>query len=96
MNNPTPENIAEEFRKVIAEWLGEDTRRTIDLVNKIPSNAGTCATHNFCDANAAMLEAFENFGIDPLPEDEAKREEMADLWNRAWDIAKAKGFSGKI
>ena len=93
METPTAENIAEAFRKVIAGWLGADTRKTIDNVNRLSINDGTCATQEFCDANIAMLEAFEVFDLDPLPEDDAEREAMTDLWNRAWNIAKEQGFS---
>ena len=92
MKSPTAEHIAEAFRKIISEWLDEKTVKAIDSENKSNSD-GTCATHNFCDANMAMMEAFEGFGIDPLPEDDAEREAMTDLWNRAWNIAKEQGFS---
>lgn len=46
-----------------------------------------CASHDWCDANMAMAEAFENLGLDPLPDDEAERERMTTLWNEAWTAA---------
>lgn len=46
-----------------------------------------CASHDWCDANMAMFEAFENLDLDPLPDDDAERERMTDLWNAAWASA---------
>jgi hypothetical protein len=48
-----------------------------------------CHTHDFCDANVLMLEAWaEMFGGEPDP----ASDEDAELINDAWFIAKAAEF----
>jgi hypothetical protein len=52
----------------------------------------SCATHDFCDANMLMDEAFtEAFGR------EIDLQSDADLsvWNAAWGMARASGFRGE-
>jgi hypothetical protein len=64
---------------------------------------GACASHDFCDANMWMQDAFiEVMGRDvwwPSDVEEGKctdaQQQQADftLWGDAWGIAKASGFS---
>lgn len=88
----TPDQLADQFRKVIFEWLGSDVCQQIDLANK--SNPPiVCASHDYCDSNMAMDEALQAFGIDTEPTENGMPEEIAALWNDAWNLAKEKGFS---
>ena len=63
---------------------------------------GSCASHDFCDANIVMADAFEQHAGRPvwLPCDaeegtctEAECDADLALWNDAWGIAKASGFA---
>jgi hypothetical protein len=60
---------------------------------------GCCATQDHHDANMIMAAAFERvfgrepFGYDETPEGEASNALDTDLWNAAWDLAKASDFS---
>jgi hypothetical protein len=47
--------------------------------------AGICASHDFCDANMPMAEAFE--GLMGREIDTQSDADVA-LWNEAWSIAK--------
>lgn len=56
--------------------------------------AGICASHDFCDANVYMQAAFETVMQRDLIVEDANGdihhdERDGDLWNAAWDIAKA-------
>jgi len=59
--------------------------------NSSPEYADACASHDFCDANMAMNEVFENLGQE-TPENEKVNPEPFKLWGRVWDLAKARKF----
>lgn len=48
-----------------------------------------CATHDFCDANMLMLEAWEKFCLKPMRPHVAAD---AALWGQAWNIALSRPF----
>jgi hypothetical protein len=67
--------------------------------NRIRRSQGddsSCATHDYCDANMAMLEAQKRLGQDEswleLDPDDEKRVPVTDLFNDAWGFAKSKDF----
>ena len=88
--------LAEAFRDGIREFLTPDELREVDAANR-ERNDETCATHDFCDANEVMLEAFEvAFGREMrLGEDVEGSDVDLDLANAAWMLAKRNGFSGE-
>lgn len=82
-------DLAVGFSNVLKEWLTSEQMAEVVKRNDLPAYANACATHDFCDANMAMAEAFEKvlgrefeFGSD---EDDA-------LFNGAWHIAKTNKF----
>lgn len=89
------EPLAREFAKVLTTYLGADTMRDVarnERDNHIP---GCCHSHDHCDANMAMDEAFTKvIGRGPLGEDdEMEMSEMdCNLWNEAWDLARKNLF----
>lgn len=87
--------VAVEFQRTMAEWLGEDTLVEIDTDNARRGNVGTCASHDYCDPNVAMYDAFVTvYGRTP---DFAIAEWNPDIaiMNESWTIAKANGFAPK-
>jgi len=82
--------IGEKFTEMIIEdlsdlILGEIRRK--NLAYQLEGNGECCATHDFCDANVVMSDAFESvmgYEVDPQDEQQAK------LWGEAWDYAKIK------
>jgi hypothetical protein len=57
--------------------------------NAAEANNGVCHTHDFMDANMPMSDAFVALtGHEVDGNDDAD----VDLWNAAWDIAKAAKF----
>ena len=83
------DRLAREFARVLSEWLTSGELIAVNARNRTypPS---CCASHDFCDANMAMLEAWlVACGREPDPENQSD----ADLWGAAWDIAKAAQFN---
>ena len=78
---PTASQVAEVFAAYIRSYLTEDELATVNELNAEERGSGVCHTHDFCDANDAMLGAFVNFGLN------AEDESLHQLWCDAWDIA---------
>jgi hypothetical protein len=97
----TQERIADAFAAVLRDWLTADQWSEMQSRN-VGYSEGVCASHDFCDANMAMAEAFETVtgrepagGYDTLadgspvdPAEEARAEADCVLWSAAWAIAK--------
>lgn len=83
---PTADELARSFCAVLTEWLEADTIAEIVRRNAESANENVCHSHDFCDANQAMLDAMERHGME-------WDSEHIDLVNAAWDIAKSKGFA---
>lgn len=88
-----PARLAAEFSRLLREAL---TAKQMALVVKrnLTNWPTVCASHDFCDANMVMGDAFERLmGRElSLPLTTRKGQRDAELWNKAWDIAKAGGF----
>lgn len=84
--------LALVFRFIVKRDLAEHIP-AIDRVNayrEMKGDNATCATHDHCDANLLMLEAWEKFCLQPMrPHVQAN----ADLWNQAWRIARSRPFA---
>jgi hypothetical protein len=85
---PTPEKLAKEFAYVLKVWLSIDQQARVLILNKAEQNPSICHSHDFCDANQAMIDALKNIGI----ESDCQSDEQMALINEAWDIAKRNGF----
>ncbi len=61
----------------------------VNRLNREEYGPNVCASHDFCDANMPMAEAFESlFGREP----DLISDTDFNIWAEAWDLAKAKGF----
>lgn len=94
------EKLAKEFSKILNEWLSKDEITEINKRNATEEYKGNCATHDFCDPNQAMLDAFENvmgrelvFFNGDVPESEKQNEYDMALWSKAWTLAHNNKFS---
>ena len=84
------DELANEFIKTIQRWLGPQDCELVDERNRAEEDDRICHTHDFCDANMAMDEAYENlWRLSPNLRDEA----VQDEWSDAWMLAKARGFA---
>ncbi len=60
--------------------------------NALPAYRGCCASHDFCDANMPMMDAFEGATGRPLLGEDGMADGDCDLLNAGWDMAKANAF----
>lgn len=100
---PTKAGLAREFVRTILRWLTPDEVAELRLRNATPEYAGSnaCATHDFCDANMALDEAYRTTTGRELIDDmqtadgDTAEEQDAAWWdyiNGAWDLAKSADF----
>lgn len=84
-------SIAAEFVERLKAQLSDADYQEMQRRNATPAYAGNiCASHDFCDANMPMAEAFAAImGRDFLPEEGEPSETDCALWGAAWTIAKA-------
>jgi hypothetical protein len=88
--------LPQEFSRILQEWFMPALLKQAVARNETAEYKRVCATRDFCDANLAMEEAFENLdlkGISDFETDSPERVATMDLWNKAWDYAKATSFS---
>lgn len=85
-STPTPEQLSAEFCRILNEWLNQSEIEEIIRRNALPEYANCCASHDYCDANQAMVDALEEFGLEFHPD------ECIELVNAAWDLAKERQF----
>jgi hypothetical protein len=98
--------IANEFSRILQSWLTEDEMSllrsdTARLLVGHPDHARICHSHDYCDANEAMCQAFKNVverecwwpsDVDEGNCDEADVDNDFALWDKAWGIAKQAEF----
>jgi hypothetical protein len=97
MAYPTKEQVAKEFSKVLRSWLTPEQMTEVIALNREEKSPGICHSHDFCDANMAMLEAIchelgltEDQFMDQLMKEmnsNAPCGEFNALWNEAWEVA---------
>lgn len=90
--------LAHGFARALAEDIG--TEKVAEAVerNETPKykDSGSCASHDFCDANMTMLRAWEElFGSEPAFISDSEETESLDLMNRAWTFARTNHFFTK-
>lgn len=83
-----PESLAIAFAEKLASWLTPEQFAEIRRRNASPEYKGTgaCASHDFCDANEAMLQALEGLANDGTDSPRDGELDIA-LFNEAWRIA---------
>ena len=88
----TPAQLAGAFTSVLRSWLTDAELTAIDAANHAPdADPSVCASHDYCDANVAMVDAMERLGLTWSATDESQ----AALVDAAWSQAKQIGFAVK-
>lgn len=84
--------VAAAFSRVLRAWLTPEQMASVIAKNEAGSDR-TCASHDYCDANMAMHEAFMSaLGREPDPAVSAD----VSLWNAAWSTAKRARFETEV
>jgi hypothetical protein len=87
------ERIAELFSEKLRAVATDEEWAEMRAANRAEECAQVCHSHDFCDANVTMDEAFEEVtGRSALSFESDSDEEAGAfaLWNEAWEIAKRK------
>lgn len=87
---PLHERIACVFTYLLEKEIGDDNMTNVVRLNRLMEDKTSCASHDFCDANMVMLQAFQEVDT-PAPNELTdgfeEHEEACELWNAAWDFA---------
>jgi hypothetical protein len=82
-------NVAGEFSHILKDWIGTVFIAEVNRRNRRSDYEGCCASHDFCDANMAMLKAFEDITGQEYDSDDGYQ---TSLMNEAWDLAKVSDY----
>ena len=85
---PTTEAVAARFCAILRSWLSPQQLQEINEENRL--NPGFCATHDYCDPNQAMIDAWE---IESGREWSSEDGECYEITEAAWPKARESGFS---
>jgi hypothetical protein len=77
--------IGDEFARILRSWATDEQFEKMKQDNAAETSPSICHSHDFCDANQAMIDAMNQFGL-PCPTD---KEPIHELINTIWDYAKA-------
>lgn len=90
MTTPSTSALARAFARRVREELSPHLLEIVRR-NRTPEYKGCCATHDFCDANMLMLDAWSEItGEDP---DAWDGDEDMGVVNAAWDLARESEFT---
>jgi len=90
---PTAEQLADAFCEILNEWLTPDEIRQVNEHNAAEMDKHVCHSHDFCDANEALLQAMAKFGLDFTG---ASDQPQMVLLNDTWNLAKSRSFKPTI
>jgi hypothetical protein len=82
------DDIAREFSNVLLLWLGILQMRKVNELNE-DEESSCCHSHDFCDANMAMDDAFTKITGREL---NLQSESDKETWSVSWEIAKTNKF----
>lgn len=78
------ESLATKFSELLRAELGAAKMKEVVKRNRKSHAKGSCASHDFCDANMVMYAA--GIALGAWTED-IDTEEYSKLWCDAWDIS---------
>jgi hypothetical protein len=81
--------LSKEFSQILKTELSAEEMTEVVRINSLPAYSDACASHDFCDANMVMNEAFEKV---MQREFDFDSDCDTDLFNGAWSLAKTNNF----
>lgn len=91
---PSPHALARAFASELRDEI-QDAIFTVVALNDDEAEPNICHSHDFCDANQVMIDAWAKVAGVECSCDSNNEAETA-LWNEAWDIAKKAKFSRPV
>lgn len=107
LNSPSEiTELAKAFSKNLLKEIGAEKLKTVIEDNKKETSDDVCHSHDMCDANMVMLDAFNDVGIDlendyvefpgeGLVDTKSDSAILINIWNKAWGEAKKNDFYTK-
>lgn len=87
---PSQKELAAAFLIEMRKALPKKTLKEIDKRNKGEQNQLLCHSHDFCDPNQVMIDAWESLSSTAFS---LRNTKHLVVVNRAWDLTKSEGFS---
>src|SRR5271169_326214 len=81
---PAAEQLGDKFVWILRTWLKPWEMREVAKRNRAETSEDVCHSHDFCDANMLMDEAWTRFGLDSI---DGENEFECKLWGAAWNHA---------
>lgn len=88
--------LALAFATALNSTLDASQMRDVVRKNLTPKYESACASHDYCDANVVMAQAFETVFARPFLGESGATQADTDCWNKAWDLAKGAQFSAEL
>lgn len=90
---PFVDALAAEFRAVMREYAAKlgFTLETVDALNAAESDPQICHSHDFCDANQALLDALERLELDY--DSAIDDDHLCPITDYTWTQVKREGFA---
>ena len=92
--------LAEVFSAILNDWLSPEEIAEINVRNDREESDSFCHTHDYCDSNMAMLEAFgkvtgRSYCFYNSQEPGSFQQNVQDdlLWLEAWNMARKQKFA---
>lgn len=85
--------IATKFCENLRRRLSADEMAEVIRRNKAKPSNRICHSHDFCDANVYMGDAFDELGISTLDADGGVTDAACWLWGLAWEAASEAEFN---
>lgn len=86
------ERLAKEFSSILRSWLSKEELSKVVKDNEEEKDSSICHSHDHCDPNQAMIDAFTKIKGKDIDFQDDKN---MDLMNKAWDLAKKEKFYSK-
>jgi hypothetical protein len=81
--------LSEKFNEIVNKEFSVEQLAEINAKNKTAEYISCCATHDYCDANMLMDEAFTSVIGREI---DLQNENDCQLWSNAWDLSKDNDF----
>lgn len=76
--------LALEFTRILNDWLTPEEIAEINRRDATPEYKDCCATHDFCDPNEAILQAYKTvYGVEPSAINQKQLNTMSNAWKEA-------------
>lgn len=90
MKMPDAYTLAKAFAEEISQALTPEQFDAVNERNASETNPNICHSHDYCDANQAMLDACDKLDFHYQPD---INDDHGWLFNQAWAIARGAEFS---